>query len=286
MLPFVANSTGEEGIGEKRIGVAMRMIGHEVLLCLGDSESRILPIEKLDGQYKISFESEFGFDPDDIVSTIDRVMTENSIASDYLVEVQQCETNEVVYSFEIRRYAVNPDLIPCEGRPLPTDCYSLWVTLFEDAGPIASLSASSLTAPADEKANPFKPVLLILSLLIMVGFTGFFLWKKNNADQNPNLILVGASQFDQKNMSLSFENNSVELSHKEAELLYLLCSSANTPVAREVILQNVWGDEGDYVGRTLDVYISKLRKKLEADASVKIVNIRGIGYKLVMDVPG
>lgn len=286
MLPFVANSTVEEGIGEKRIGVAMRMIGHEVLLCLGDRESRILPIEKVGGQYKISFESEFGFDPDDIVSTIGRVMMENSIASDYLVEVQQCETKDVVYSFEIRRYAANPDLIPCEGRPLPRDCYSLWVTLFENAGPIASLSASSLTAPEGKKANPFKPAFLIFLLLALIGFAGFFIWKKNAADQDPSLIMIGASKFDQKNRALSFENNSVELSNKEAELLYLLCTAANTPVAREVILQNVWGDEGDYVGRTLDVYISKLRKKLEADTSVKIVNIRGIGYKLVTDVPG
>jgi DNA-binding response OmpR family regulator len=48
-------------------------------------------------------------------------------------------------------------------------------------------------------------------------------------------------------------------------------------------LNKVWGDEGDYIGRTLDVFISKLRKKLEADSSIKIVNIRGVGYKLVMD---
>ena len=58
----------------------------------------------------------------------------------------------------------------------------------------------------------------------------------------------------------------------------------NTTVERDVILNMVWGDEGDYVGRTLDVFISKLRKKLEADSSVKIVNIRGVGYKLVTEV--
>jgi DNA-binding response OmpR family regulator len=86
-------------------------------------------------------------------------------------------------------------------------------------------------------------------------------------------------------MALSFEDKSVELSSKEAELLSLLHNFANAPLEREVILQKVWGDEGDYVGRTLDVFISKLRKKLEADANVKIVNIRGVGYKLVMDVP-
>ena len=51
---------------------------------------------------------------------------------------------------------------------------------------------------------------------------------------------------------------------------------------REVILKTVWGDDGDYIGRTLDVFISKLRKKLEANTNLKIVNIRGVGYKLVI----
>jgi DNA-binding response OmpR family regulator len=66
-------------------------------------------------------------------------------------------------------------------------------------------------------------------------------------------------------------------------LLLLLHESANTTVAREVILNRVWGDNGNYVGRTLDVFISKLRKKLEADSGVKIVNTRGVGYKLLID---
>ena len=84
-------------------------------------------------------------------------------------------------------------------------------------------------------------------------------------------------------MLLSIDNQTIELSNKETELLALLHSSANEPVEREVLLHKVWGDNGDYVGRTLDVFISKLRKKLEADSSVKIVNIRGVGYKLVMN---
>ena len=62
----------------------------------------------------------------------------------------------------------------------------------------------------------------------------------------------------------------------------LLYQKANTTVERDIILNKVWGDEGDYVGRTLDVFISKLRKKLETDSTIKIVNIRGVGYKLVI----
>jgi DNA-binding response OmpR family regulator len=63
----------------------------------------------------------------------------------------------------------------------------------------------------------------------------------------------------------------------------LLNNTVNNTVEKEIILKEVWGDEGDYVGRTLDVFISKLRKKLESDDKVKIVNVRGVGYKLVVN---
>ena len=86
------------------------------------------------------------------------------------------------------------------------------------------------------------------------------------------------------NTELLINHKRIELTSKEADLLLLLYNMVNTTVEREVILNKVWGDQGDYVGRTLDVFISKLRKKLEADSSVKITNIRGVGYKLVMDV--
>jgi DNA-binding response OmpR family regulator len=56
----------------------------------------------------------------------------------------------------------------------------------------------------------------------------------------------------------------------------------NSTVEREHILKTIWGDEGSYIGRTLDVFISKLRKRLEADTKVKIVNVRGVGYKLIL----
>lgn len=299
MLPFAANSATEEVIIEKRIGVAMRMIGHEILMCWGDGESRIMPIEKIDGQYNIPFEFEFGFDPDEIVSIIDRVITETRIASDYLVEVAQCETKAVVYSFEIRN--AYPDMIPCRGRMLPEDCYQLLITIMDDVSlslpniansqaTIAdsssmeelSTAGSSLTASESKGSTLLKFAFLIIPLLFLIGFIGYFIKKKNPADIDPNLIPIGSFQFDKRNMMLYFENEKIELSNKEAELLSLLHAEANELIAREVILQSVWGDEGNYVGRTLDVFISKLRKKLEADTSVKIVNIRGIGYKLVI----
>ena len=290
VLPLAAYSTQGEEIGEKRIAVAMRMIGHEVLRCLGDEESRILPIEQIDDYYKIPFEVAFGFNPDDIVSVIERVMAEARIARYYLVEVEDDATKEVVYNFMVG----DPGMIPCEGRMLPVARYSLLITtldhLFSEAEVPAMAregsSMNTLTPTQDQAANATsKAAFLLLPLFILVGVAAYFIRKKKPEAVDPDLILIGSSQFDKKNMALSFENKRVELSHKETELLSLLYTAANTPLERDVILQSVWGDEGDYVGRTLDVFISKLRKKLKADASVKIVNIRGIGYKLVMDVP-
>ena len=98
------------------------------------------------------------------------------------------------------------------------------------------------------------------------------------------MIALGDYRFDKRNTELLFDQERIVLTSKESDLLILLYNAVNTTIERDVILNRVWGDEGDYAGRTLDVFISKLRKKLEADPKLKIVNIRGVGYKLVMDV--
>lgn len=100
---------------------------------------------------------------------------------------------------------------------------------------------------------------------------------------DPDLITIGDYQFNKRNMTLSHQDASIELTSKEADLLFLLYNSSNKTLERENILNVVWGDDGDYTGRTLDVFISKLRKKLVADSSLKIVNIRGVGYKFVVN---
>jgi DNA-binding response OmpR family regulator len=130
-----------------------------------------------------------------------------------------------------------------------------------------------------------KVYFLLFILFVIFSVLGVYLWKKRHqpADDDSNILKIGAYRFDKRNMELSFKNKIIELSSKEADLLFLLHSSANTTLERDVILRIVWGDEGDYVGRTLDVFISKLRKKLEEDAAVRIVNIRGIGYKLILN---
>jgi len=286
VLLSTGSSRAQKPESEQHIEVALRMIGHRLLLSSADSTSRILPIVKENDRYRIQFESPFEFIPEELVATVDSVVKETNMAISYIVEVEKCETEEVVYSFKMDNLEKS-DIIPCRARRQPKFCYSLLFTIIETSAANAMLHTGtkdptngSLTGISKAKFG----IIIGLSLLLVMIL--FLLWKrkKKSPSIDPNLIPIGAYHFDKRNTELLIQDQRIELTSKEADLLLLLYSDANTTVEREVILNMVWGDEGGYVGRTLDVFISKLRKKLEFDSKIKIVNIRGVGYKLVMDV--
>jgi len=270
ILFLTSKSFAQDSNSEKHIQVSLRMIGHQVLLSSADSTSRVLPIIKENNRYKIHFDTEFEFNPEELVSTVDRVVKETKMTSGYIVEVENCDTGDLVYSFKMDE-AEQSDIVPCKKRIQPKSCYSLFFTLLE-------------TNELKTEASQVNYYLFAL-LFVLIALVFFFLWKRRNTSViDSNLIPMGQYHFDKCNTELLIEHQRIELTSKEADLLLLLYSAANTTVEREVILNMVWGDEGAYEGRTLDVFISKLRKKLEFDSKVKIVNIRGVGYKLVMDV--
>ncbi len=300
---------------EKHTLVALRMIGHQILLDSGDSTSRVFPIEKEGESYKIQFASAFAFNPGDLVATIDRVVKQMKLASTYIVEVKKCESREIVYSYEAGD-SINPELLPCAPRFQSKACYMIFFTILSkvnlnvgtlyhaapiqptlmDSHPTVSTTTTTNTstenkheaAPVKTKAGYSMIALQIGSVFALLGLVVYFRKKKQatNASfqsDNPEIVLLGNTRFDQKNMVLIWGNEKTELSSKESDLLSLLYSHVNKTIEREQILKVVWGDEGDYIGRTLDVFVSKLRKKLESDERVKIVNIRGIGYKFIVN---
>lgn len=285
LLLFIFNSNAQDTINDSHIVVSLRMIGHQILLSANDSTSLVLPIIRENDRYKIQFETEFEFNPEELVSTIDRIVKEAGMANSYIVEVEKCETGEIVYSFKIDDLEKS-DIIPCKARIQPKSCYSLLFTLIGARKTNTALLAA--TSDSLDRSNAEKLQvnhIIIVVLFVLIAGVLFFLWKrKNRSTIHPNLIPLGEYYFDKQNTELLIEQQRIELTSKEADLLLILYNAANSTVEREDILKMVWGDEGAYVGRTLDVFISKLRKKLEFDSKVKIVNIRGVGYKLVMDV--
>ncbi|MDX1628514.1 MAG: response regulator transcription factor, partial [Fulvivirga sp.] len=91
---------------------------------------------------------------------------------------------------------------------------------------------------------------------------------------------LGSSSFDFDNLELTVGEEEHTLTEKEAMVLKMLCEHKGRVLKREEILEQVWGTNDYFLGRSMDVFISKLRKYLKADPSVKISNIHGVGFKL------
>jgi len=282
-LFFCGPVFGNTNRHEQRTLVALRLIGHRLLLNAGDSTSRVLPIEKQGERFKLQFENEFAFNPDTLVRIINTVILQNDIAKGYNVEVLNCDSQQVVYDFEIN-FLTNNDMIPCKGREQPLACYQLYFSFINTQ---ISPDIAHIDVPLEtEESNLalLKPLAWLLFIIILAGFGGIFIIRKlKKPVLESNLIKIGAYQLNKITAELIYDNKKEELSSKELELLLLLLQNKNQTIEREAILNEVWNDDGAYVGRTLDVFISKLRKKLENDEKVKISNVRGVGYKLVLE---
>lgn len=103
-------------------------------------------------------------------------------------------------------------------------------------------------------------------------------------DDTPTEFSIGKILFDVRRSQLKIgEKKKISLTTKESELLAILCRYKNNVVGREQILNTVWNNDSYYSARSMDVYVSKLRKYLKADTAVSIANVHGKGYKLLID---
>ena len=102
--------------------------------------------------------------------------------------------------------------------------------------------------------------------------------KKN---KESSIYKIGKFTFDTQKQILSTPEKQTKLTTKESELLGLLCAHANEILQRDFALKTIWIDDNYFNARSMDVYITKLRKHLKEDESIEIINIHGKGYKLI-----
>jgi hypothetical protein len=253
--------------------IVMRNIGHEILLSSGDSSSRVLPVNETDdNQYHIRFESTLQFTPDSIVRIIRQAVETNNLPSDYIVNVVDCQKNQVIFGFAILQ-TEETNLVPCKGRKQPKACYSIVITFRNTA--LSTLNKNYFVGAGG----------LTALMLIFSGLRISYRQKRTATSlvKSPLVtsvvICIGNYKFHRDNQYLEYNKEQIELSNKESKLLYILAMKLNELVDRGE-LQKVWEDEGVIVGRSLDMFISKLRRKLENDPTVRLVNVHGKGYKL------
>lgn len=101
--------------------------------------------------------------------------------------------------------------------------------------------------------------------------------------ETTNLYEIGGYHFNAVTQQLTFAAVSDELSHRESEILKRLCENRDEVVSSQSILLELWGDDSFFNSRSLHVFITKLRHKLSKDSRIRIVNVRGIGYKLIIN---
>ncbi|SEK78125.1 DNA-binding response regulator, OmpR family, contains REC and winged-helix (wHTH) domain [Chitinophaga rupis] len=99
--------------------------------------------------------------------------------------------------------------------------------------------------------------------------------------ESGEVVMIGQYAFNYIKQTLTRNGNSAFLSHREAEILRRLYDNKNQVMERKAVLLDLWGDDSFFNARSMDVFITKIRRYLKEDPRVQIVNIRGVGYKLI-----
>lgn len=151
--------------------------------------------------------------------------------------------------------------------------------------PIIFLTAKSQTSDVIEGFNsggndylkkPFSMEELIVRIHNLLN--------RSNTSKKEQLAQIGVYKFDFQKQTLQYQNTDmVSLTHREAQLLFYLLQHKNQVLERSFVLKELWGNDDFFNARSMDVFITKLRKKLKLDPSIQIVNVRGFGYKLICD---
>lgn len=102
------------------------------------------------------------------------------------------------------------------------------------------------------------------------------------AENLPEEVMLGSFRFYPGRYELQQNGNTIKLSHRESQVLGILCNYRNKPVERKTLLHAVWGDDSFFNSRNLDVYIRKLREHFEAEPGIEIITLKGIGYHFLV----
>lgn len=262
----------------KQANLIIRQIGHRLLLQSGDSTSRVMPVTEIrEGTFLLEFENEFVFNHDSLIMMAERLLPKTQFPSGYTITVQECMEPNIVYGFQINH--TSPNILACKGRSQPPGCYTIEITLPNYYETTVDYPFINLVGGG---------MLALLSFALVMGHFGKILMPGPVQNQNypiikesvPPLAALGKFLFDVKHQHLLLGSEVISLTDKECKILELLHKNFGELILRETLLQKVWINEGIITGRSLDMFVSKLRKKLSSDPELRITNIHGKGYKL------
>lgn len=251
---------------ENRVNLALRKAADRLLRESGDSVSRIPGVVRIE-ENTWSIRPETGFSYDKLPEIIESAFRQHDIGNAYSVMVRRCFDDFIDLGYQ--QSDLSDSLpVPCSGREAPEGCHYIEVT-FEQRSAAAGIWAAGL--------------------LLAAALAAWMTSRTGAHGSTPGHDVVwtelGNSRLDISGQTLLCGEEYLALTFRETKLLRLFAEHPNQLLEREFIVSKVWADEGVLVGRSLDVFVSRLRKKLAGDASLAIITVHGVGYKLVINRP-
>jgi two-component system response regulator VicR len=149
--------------------------------------------------------------------------------------------------------------------------------LFLTARALQEDKIKGFTLGADDYVTkPFSIQELILRIEVFLRRSK----PETKASVKPNANVIGNYSFDFQKLTLSFGDKKQNLTYREAEVLKYLSERLGQVIKRDELLKSIWGDDDYFMGRSLDVFISRLRKYLSLDSNIRIDNIHGVGFRM------
>ena len=251
----------------EKVNLALRQTGDQLLRIQCDETSTIPPIREIsENEFVLKIESALNYDT--LPWVLAEALTSFGIEEEYGVTIKDCNSDTLLLGYNFS--AFRQGSVACKGREYVASC-SFISLVFWNKKTAAGTNYSSILG------------FLLIGLTL---FLQFFFYKKRKKEtppptlKNNSFLKVGNSEFDFSNQTISVNGKKKSLTFRENKLLLFFANNQNQVLEREKIMSNVWEDEGVIVGRSLDVFVSRLRKILKEDESVQLKNVHGVGYRM------
>ena len=269
--PVVSETDGKQ-FAEK-VNLALRRTAHHLLAEGGDSTSRISPVQHPDARtYYVQLDRPIDYDR--IPPLLQESLKLHQIEAEYNVAILNCNDGIIQLGYSVKD--LTDKGVACVGRQGEIGCRVLQITFLEAGKPVGNAGWAGLFG------------------FLLAGISGLMWYRVAKvrdksttvaADRGDGsqTIRLGQIAFNHAEQSLNVAGTNQPLTYRESKLLNLFATHPNQLLERERILKLVWEDENIIVGRSLDVFVSRLRKLLRNDPSVRIVSVHGVGYRLEVD---
>lgn len=256
------------------VNLALRQVAHRLYSLCGNHTERIDPVQQKD-ESTFSIRLNEYIDYEQLPRLVDQAVKDFGLPNEYGVAVKNCDEERIELGYTYIALE-REEFVPCQTRDHNLNCSLVELIIYDQ--------------------DPSKPIWRYLLITLLLGSViGLFIYNyvsskpetEKNKDYAEDSIIeddskrsIGNFLFDHDNQLLILDGESISLTFRESKLLDYLSTNRNQVLSRDQIQANVWEDEGVIVGRSLDVFISRLRKILKSDPSIQIKSVHGVGYRL------